>query len=1291
MSAPDRSRPPAVDSAIPLSRGIALLEASAGTGKTYCITNLVVRLIAEQGVPIDRILVVTFTRAATAELRERTRRRLGQAVAALERASRQPDWQPEPAEDELIGRLVAESRAAGPETVDEWLRRLRAARERFDEAPISTIHGFCQRTLLHSALESRADFDAELVQDLSELLEELVDDFSAVELRRAPAGWLRQLSRARIDRADLLDLAKAIEADRDARLLPELPTEADPVALWRAAADDFVQAWQRSRDQAVDLLVQAAKDGAFANRKTYNSRQPNTRAAELDQWLAGQTDPAAHLSEVADSVTYFAADRISGELARGAAPLVHPVFDAARRFASESAEAFKLGFARQARRELVRRKRARNSQSFQDLLYLVRDGLERAPTRGALRESIRARYQAALIDEFQDTDPVQWAIFREVFAEHGWLYLIGDPKQAIYAFRGADVFTYLAARAEARGRVHTLGVNWRADGRYLAALHHLFGQRGGFGESGIEYVPVRAAPQHATDRLRWSDGARPPLQIRFFDRRFASAHGWSGKRKNNPCALVTKGWLEHWLPAWVAADIVALLDSGATLQSGPDEPERPLGPGDIAVLVRKHSQASRVQQALARCGLPAVVSASGSVLASAEAEALQRLLEALLQPAAERPIRAALSSKLVAVRAVALATMDEPEWNDWVARLSSWSRIWRERGVAAALRQISAELSLPARLLGHADGERAMTNLLHLGELLHAAESREQLGPAALAAWLREKRGDDTDGAGGLDREEAELRLESDAEAVQIVTIHRSKGLEYPVVFCPYLWDGALLQKRDIRHLRFHDPARDHSRSLDLGLGGKAQPKASHLSRAERERQCENLRLAYVALTRARHRAVLYWGPVHDAATSPLGSLLHSGAPPETEVDRLAATAERLPGRTDRQLWDELCELAHRSRGTIELTRIQAPEPRSWQPPDRAQTTLAARRFSRQRLSRGWRSSSFSALVSGRREPAEQGSPEAEGRDPHVDEGARPSLAALAQTAELVPLCAFPRGAEAGTFLHRVLELCDFALAEQPERLRELVGEQLRQHRIAATWQEALCAALRAVLHTPLGQAADEASLAHIARADRLDELGFALPVQEGNEARGARHGLSAAALANVFARHRDPDGPLDEPYLAELGALPVEPPLRGFLNGSIDLVFRHRSGGRLRWFLVDYKSNWLGEPSNERSTVYHYHQRAMTEAMAAHHYYLQYHLYTVALHRYLKWRLPHDYDYERDFGGVFYLFLRGMIGADAPRDAEGRPLGVFFDRPPSALVYGLDELLRGSSETARSGGATKP
>jgi exodeoxyribonuclease V beta subunit len=1139
----------------PLPSGTTILEASAGTGKTYAIAGLVVRYVVEADIPLPSMLVVTFTRAATAELRDRVRDRL---VGAADHLAAVLAGAPAAHPDAVLAQLASDVDPA--ELRRRYDRAARAIAD-FDAATISTIHGFCQQVLRTLGLAVDADPGAELVADQSDLVNAVVDDLLIQFATRRNV--------AEVSRSDLLDIAQKVVANPDARIVPDPHHDGD------------------------------AGDGD------------------------GPDLPAIR------------------------AELAHRI-----------------------RTELDRRKRARRLLSYDDLLTQLRDALVDPVKGDQAADALRDRYQVALIDEFQDTDPVQWDILRGAFAVPGaTLVLIGDPKQAIYSFRGADVHAYLDAVAASDDK-RTLPVNWRSDGPLLRALDTLF-DGAAFGDPRIAYLKVRAAPGHEDSRITGDD---PPLRLRCIPR----SHGLRGSKGD-----VNAGAAREHIAADLAAQTVELLGSDTRILTGGEAAAgaadgaegRSVSAGDIAVLVRTNAEAVQVHRALRDVQVPAIINGVGSVFETPAATEWRRLLEALEQPANGSRARALALTSFLGWSGERIATADEDDLARVHDDLHEWAQILRERGVASLLRTITVATELPERLLGLAGGERHLTDLEHLGQLLHRAAVDDQLGPASLTSWLVQAIAETDDEQ--VAPEERARRLESDARAVQILTVHRSKGLQYPIVLAPYLWSPGWLHPAVPT---FHDT---RGRAIDVGGNRAGDEWEAHKSQALEEGFGEGLRLLYVALTRAEHQVVVWWSPCKDANKSGLGRVLFA-RDLEGTLDTTATGA--IPN--DERCIERLGSLATGSDGTMRIEETdRRPQMTPWQPPTDEIDHLSAARLSRA-LDRAWHRTSYSRITAHAHQPLVGSEPAEDlvddeellptGDDTAAALGDAEAVEPEAAEAEAalravpLPLSDTPGGAEFGTFVHAVLEDVDFAADDLRGALRGLTQDELDRRRTRIGDPDTLVDGLARAIETPLGPLVGGRRLRDLTTADRLNELDFELPLDP--RLTGA---VTVARIAALLREHLPAGDPLAG-YAAELEAAGFDGELRGFLTGSIDLVVRvPGADGVQRYLVADHKTNRLGT-WGQPITAWDYRPAALPEAMARGHYPLQALLYQVALHRYLRWRLP-DYDPAANLGGALYLFLRGMAGDDTPQVA-GHPCGVFAWEPPPALVVAISDLLDGGA-----------
>lgn len=1166
--------------------GRSLIEASAGTGKTWTLTALYARLLLERQLSVGQILVVTYTTAATAELRERIRARLVDLLAVYEGT---------PSGDDFLNRLHARF----PDEAAR--RRLLLAVHGFDEAAIFTIHGFCQRALQDAAFEAGGDFDSELTADDREIIDALLADAWRSELADADPAWARFLAKSRITPVWLRQRLRSHLGKPYLRVEPqEVPAAADlsgTEAAWQRAASLWTTvgtAW------VAELFAHGG-----LSQSTHKRIKFELWRSELDAYFA---DPAV-MFDLPDGVTKFGVRALSKACKKGFDAPVCELAHALDELADRVAEALPAGKRRlialqvalleRLNRELPERKAAQRLLAFDDLLNRLDQALQGAVGEG-LAASLRATYPLALIDEFQDTDPIQYAIFNRIYAKGGdaSLCFVGDPKQAIYAFRGADLATYMTAKQQADRAPFNLPTNYRSTPELIAALNQLFDHPQPFAQGDLQYPPVGAAKKSRATLRLVEEGEAAPLSL-----------VWLG---DDPLG---KGDAGQLAASDTARRIALQLAAAAEGQAGFDSDGQfsALKGGDIAVLVANHRQAGMIADELAARGVPSVRRGRDSVWRSEEATELAAVLASYAEPGREGLLRYALATRLLGRSAADLARCqdDQQQWDAEREAAERYHQLWQQQGFMRVFRAWLDEQAVAERLLARVDGERRLTNLLHLSELLQA-ESLLRPGLEPLLAWFNAQRG--SEGAG----EEALLRLESDAERVQIVTIHTSKGLEYPLVFCPFLWDGKLLGKN-------RDSARCHDVNgqplLDLG----SQELEENFERARQEVFAEQLRLAYVALTRARDRLWLHWGPVNlckpkkDGSladeglhTSALAWLLHgrelTGAQPLTELGNHLAD---LNGGSLRLAIERLVQ---QSDGTMACLPLEAREANA-QGPGRATPPQQLSQLNRN-LHSAWRIGSFSGLAAGM----------------HMEAPDRDALAIPDAGEPGSGFFAFPRGARAGTCLHAILE--DWA--RDKGALAELIEPALQAFGLPLEWKEIASQHLQRVLDTDLN--GDGLTLAALQSAKRLPELGFTFPVQE----------LDVMRLRALLT---DPASGLAAPLREAATRLEFDS-LKGFLKGFIDLTFEHDG----RWYIADYKSNWLGPDAG------YYGGERLLQALAGEHYYLQYLIYLVALRRFLRQRLA-DFRDEQ-LGGAFYLFLRGMPEA-----------GVYFARPDDALLDALDRL----------------
>ncbi|NML45780.1 exodeoxyribonuclease V subunit beta [Ramlibacter sp. G-1-2-2] len=1227
--------------AFPL-RGSALIEASAGTGKTFTIAALYLRLVLGHGgaaafpqalVP-PQILVVTFTEAATKELRDRIRARLAEAADLFLEEPTSEACEPN-------GELLHDLRASYPPA--EWprcARTLRLAAEWMDEAAVSTIHGWCYRMLREHAFDSGSLFTQALEAQQDELFEEAVRDYwrsyfyplEAEDVAKLAKRWTAPTPDSESGSRQKKDLANIVRKLLEQRA--HLPAGEEPAqALAAARAErtaklrEYKAPWKQWADQ-LEGLLDAACAAKQVNGTKFKSSHYKPWFARLRTWAADDALAELDLGKGWARLT----PQGLAEVWKAGQPPDHPALDDLRTLRERlqslpTGEADVLCHATHwiaARLALEQERRA--EMGFNDLLTRL-DAALQGPNGARLANVIRTQFPVALIDEFQDTDPLQYRIFDAVYgvarnAQDGAVVLIGDPKQAIYAFRGADIHTYLAARRDTEGRHATLGTNFRSTQDMVAAVNQFFGQaeeraagKGAFlfrkeGDNPLPFVRVGAQGR----KQRWVvEGAPAPALTCW-------VQDEGGAPANNAYVQSMAGA--------AAGEIVRLLKLGQDRKAGfeHDGVLKPLQPGDIAVLVNTGREARAVRQALAALGVRSVyLSDQDSVFASAVAADLQRLLQGCAEPEDDRVLRAALGTGLLGLSWSALDRLnqDDLHWEARVLQFRAYREQWRTQGVLPMLRRLLNDFEVPRRLLAAAD-ERALTDVLHLAELLQEASALLD-GEHALVRYLAEQR------AEGNNAGEARLvRLESDAELLKVVTVHKSKGLEYPLVFLPFACACRPAKDTDLP-LKWHDA----EGRLQLAL----QAQSGLLPLVDEERLGEDLRKLYVALTRARYATWIGLAPVRDFERTAVGYLLAGAAPVA------AGTLE---------------DVVRASLGEGDAIAI-APAPAAGDEPyvaSLAQTVLAPEPPLPAGPREPWWIASYSGLRIAPGAALEEGTaPVAEAVVPEsateatyresLDDASDDVPADVA--AEPGTLHDFPRGPSPGSFLHGLLEWAGregFARVATSSAERDALIARRCQARGWQAWTVPLQQWLARWLATPL-------ELSALTPGARVSPAQMR-SVQVEMEFWFAASRVDTQKLDALVRRHVLPGAP--RPALQ-----PNQ--LNGMLKGFIDLVFAHEG----RYYVADYKSNRLGAMEAD------YTPAAMRAEVLKHRYELQYTLYLFALHRLLRSRIP-DYDYERDVGGAVYLFLRGHAAPGG---------GLHLERPGVALMDALDRLFSGAEVAA--------
>jgi exodeoxyribonuclease V beta subunit len=1240
--------------------GKSLIEASAGTGKTYTIANLYLRvLLGDHSLglkPVDRILVVTFTRAATEELRGRIRDRIRELYEDVLRLAQDPKSAVDDEVKDLILRTQANffsEEQQGKLSLTDWLH---ANLSQMDESSVFTIHGFCQRILKQFAFDSGVGFESEMILDSQEYL------------RRAAQDYWRELAYP-MDQEQLTALLGQVTSPEavfwkvrgwlqqdDIELLPKAKSNLDFAGAWLNAKSSYeaaVQVWQGLTAQDLNDLIE--NSGVDKRSFSKSTRPKRIAAAKAFFSSAANVTGTRFVGKVPKDVLELGQENLFIKTKKGEAP-EHQAFRLIDQLASDCEQMTAVlphHMLAQVKAKFWASMEQANLMNPDDLLRLLANAL-RGSHGEALAEHIRQQYPFAMIDEFQDTDSLQYEIFNQVYSQEdrSGLYMIGDPKQAIYSFRGADIFTYLqAGQSLAEDRRFTLNKNWRSHTDLVSATNELFARHHEpFVLPGkIEFQSVLASGKSDKGFFRYRGQKKcAPLHLLLNSEGSNRDHG-----RYNAAEMCAKS-------------IQQLLLKGC-LNS--EEGSKAISSGDVAVLVHNRKQAKLVKDNLKQLGINSVFLSRDSVLNSTEARDLLRWLNAIADPQNERLLRNALACESLDYDAHYLASLldDEARWETELAQLYQLRERFNQRGVMAFImswlemrpgannhnnnhnNEVDAD-PLAVRLRKQTDGERKLTNFLHLGEVLQQASrelgiqsgfyNTDGKGLLTLLRWYSER----CQNALLNQSEEQQIRLESDANLVQIVTIHKSKGLQYPVVFLPFCWDEDNNSVKFDAVYHTEKKADDSGKKSVLTINTKADPEAKKKHVAEV--RAEAMRLLYVALTRAEQACfVQLENVVKHLKGGPKGLLMNSAIGYLLEQE--SVSIDGLRARFSDVINEGKLSLNYYADWLTEMESIPAIETDIAS--DTAPLTLA--KF-KGKVWDNWRLTSYSQLAQlDNKGDAKQAQAHVDSRhssDIVLDSGSQfdteaEILASPPNTEDstddpefntkLTPFD-FPKGATPGTCLHGILENWDFVDGEQ---LAEQVGHQLKFYGIDDNFSDMLHEWMRQVVAQPLVDA--QCCLADISESNRLVEMEFYLPMTE----------IRASGVMPLLDGRR----------------LAFEP-MRGQLKGFIDLIFRHNG----QYYVADYKSNYLGDQISD------YQPAGLIDAMAHHQYDLQYWIYSIAVDQYLSRRIP-NYDYEMHFGGVYYFFLRGMNGKS---DGEG----VFFTRPEKAQLEKWRSWLLGDESSVK-------
>lgn len=1070
-------------------RGKKIVEASAGTGKTYSIAVICLRLILS-GVEIKKILAVTFTQAATAELKGRIMKFVRLALIYLKDKNSKYDDKDFDEIKEIVDSCQGEK---------NLLKKVAKAYSALDELSVFTIHGFCRRILSENAFETGVLFNMELSTDNDAVLTEAVQSFWRKNVPDMPADVLKRIKNEKwFDVEELKRLVKERLVFKDVRYQPDI--KKDTVS------------WKEQRG-----LFEETQDDLCADLMTLL----NELSIYCEKYIAEERERTGILS-------------------------------------------------------------------FDDLLILLNDAIGDSARKKLLVKTMKERYEAVLIDEFQDTDPVQYRIFSTLFGngDHT-LFYIGDPKQSIYSFRNADIFAYLDAVSKMQDEKYSMDVNYRSCSGLVNAVSTVFSKKHRpFEIEGID-LPEVSAKNSEFNKLTFNDEPCSGIELKFMRADEFRSHQLGGRATFKNRKVKATHAKNRAVDDMVFTIIEMLKKDSQYLIDG-----KKVKASDIAVLVDTNNDADIVRRNLTHYGVPAVTASNVSVYLTTEAGDVLIVAEAMLSPVPSR-VKAALLSVFFKKDIEYLASLenDPATMEMWIFFFSELQDLWAEKGFLSAFNMFLNSHNVFKTVAVGNDGERALTNIRHLVELIHSFEQEDTASLQTTLDWFKEKIAE----AGPA--EEEQLRLESDAEAVSIVTVHRSKGLDYPIVFCPAMWRKSEPSWNSY-YLKYHDEERNRVLSFEKShKGAKESYRIETLS--------ENLRLIYVALTRAKYQCIVYWGNVYGLGSCGLANLFH-GVIGFSDFNKC----------TDDNMLLDLLDMQEKSDGAVQVSSKFNEPAFELDPGAQSQDLTPAKTFSKE-IAASWKVTSFSALSSHIESAIEDPELFGEGEEkvPEVKKHEGRSI------------LDFPAGAAAGTALHAVFEEINFKSDDN----FEIISEVLEKYNLRYSEDdEDMTSWVQECINEVLDSSVfDGKALRDIEPDEILTEMEFFFEIND----------FQTQKINELF------NGNISVPQISA----------EGFIHGFIDLVFRLDG----KYYIVDWKSNKLGDRKEE------YTDKAVKTEMKKHNYIFQYMLYASALDRHLSVNSG-GYSFERDFGGVSYVFLRGPA--------------FYNDLPDKKLFEKFNSILRGGS-----------
>lgn len=1069
------------------------IEASAGTGKTYSIAILVLRLILEKELRISEILLVTFTEAAAAELKERTMKFLYLGLKEVQ--------QPGSSGDETIQYIISNCTLEDNKIKD----RLQYALQYIDEASICTIHSFCLRILIEFAFETGQTFGKELLSDISDIL-----DLELNKMFRYKVSVIKKIMKGL--KADLLNAVNN-----------ELAGKSFYTPMSKEALEENYKHIQIRVEELKLKLIQYFDEAKLEEMRYVLDN-------EKIKYITNEAQKAkirAQLVNAEKCVELFASGSNSFQKHFEKYKQAFDVwYDELKEIDSDNYLLSQLihSYAEEVAGKVEQKIAEKNVLTFNDIiskLHEVRD-------KKQLIQHIGSKFKAVFVDEFQDTDQQQYEIFNSFFELNNSetiLFYIGDPKQSIYGWRKADLDTYRFARRQAN-HLHEMNRNYRSSVRFISAINAFYGQRS---IDTLNYIQVDAFEKNNQPGLLCNGQPFPTISI-----------NKTIQNKNTIVEAMGK-WLNF------------IFSGTLTLN------QNKIRPSDLAILVRTNQEAKKVKSVLARLNIPSVTFNEEKVFDTQEAEELKLILEAILEISISK-INRALLTRIIGFKYDEINQVNLDELLDF---FYDCKVIWKQRGISKMLYKVLDYFDVIQNNINSIHGLQLLTNTRQMIDILAQKTAENNLTVIETYRFLRDQIQQKNIAAQDQSYTQS---IESDEDAVKILTIHKSKGLEFPLVMIPFMSIKAE-ERSKMTFTNFKVQAKNEDRNqYYYAIKGTL---GDNLPLFIDEVKAENDRLLYVALTRAKYNAFIF--------SRKSDNMLH----------------KYIKSIEERKVSSELIEIKSYDDNAIPKASS------NYKAADRQINLKSLKAFTL--ADHNYHKLSFSSL-------SEKHEYQQKPNDNNFD----------AETYEYFIFKQLPKGAMIGNMLHDIFEFSDFESSDT-SRLRNLIRisaskffPSLLESDRSDYFLDNLIQLYQQVVHHAI-KSRSTFQLKDLSLRKRINELefNFSLP-----------HDFNPIALNSALVKSKSDGRSIQS----------RSDYVKGMMNGFIDLFFEYEG----KYYILDWKSNFLGDHPD------YYRPTELLKAMNENNYHLQYLIYAVAIRKYLSLKIT-DFDFDRDFGAVIYVFLRGV------------------------------------------------